>query len=355
MKNILALTLVLLGTSSLSALAYKGSPGFTSEEVRRHQNGLPIIMNAASECLKADIDYHLKFHKEWGVSPFYGDRSAFARVKLPDGTYRSTTKDEKLRQLYGYGLSQRQANEYLRIMRPTSCVGLVLKCLGKGFETAGQAEIWRKLRGFVMEHRVSGGALQQGLQELGWTLMYWNPDTSMNASYDREDQRRNPTNPDHVWGKHAYNWMMVKKHRKYLYNRVDDASSLVNFGEQVPHAIRKVPFFVGVANMGYHVFPGSYGRIIEGHSTRKLSDRQTIETSPFNPLMNGGGPRGFYRSGLVAVPPGYVTAMSYPDRGDGDSYDSNNYYEAPRAPVKKQKQRRRYDDEYRGPTLFNFW
>lgn len=354
MKMNLILAVALFGASTVSAYAYKGSADFTYDEVARHQAGLPTVLNTASNCLKADIDYHLKFYKQWGISPLYGDRSAFARVKLGEGQYRSTTKEEKLRQLYGYGLSQSQAQQYLRIMRPTSCIGLVLKCLGKGFEEADQADIWKKLRAFVMANSVSGGALQEGLQNLGWKLMYWNPDTSMNGVYDREDQRRNPENPDYIWGKHAYNWMMVKKQRKYLYNRVDDVSSLVNFGEQVPHAIRKVPFFVGVANMGYHVFPGSYGRIIEGHSTRRLSDRQTIESSPFNPLMEGGGPRGYYRSGLVAVPPGYASAMSYPDRGDGDSYNYDDYYEAPRAPVRKQK-RRRYDDEYRGPTLFNFW
>ena len=61
------------------------------------------------------------------------------------------------------------------------------------------------------------------------------------------------------------------------------------------------------AHLGYHVFPGTYGQIIEGHSTRIVNDPETLQTSPFNPLVLGGGPRGGpYKSGIVAVPPGYL-------------------------------------------------
>ena len=72
-------------------------------------------------------------------------------------------------------------------------------------------------------------------------------------------------------------------------------------------AVKNIPFFVGIAHLGYHVFPRSYGQIIEGHSTRQLNDPQALETSPFNPLVKGGGPRGGpYKSGLIAIPPGYL-------------------------------------------------
>ena len=291
---------------SIQANAYQGEISFTQDEVRRHLDGLPTIMDTAAECLKEDLSYHQSFFRKWGISPFYGDRSSFARVKLGEGEYRSTTVGEKKSYLRSYRrYTEKQINTYIQLTQPTSCVGLVLKCLGKGFAAAGQEDLWSQLKTFTIENDVEGGALQEGLQKLGWRLAYWNPDTSQNEVWDREDQRRNPGNKDYIWGKHAYNWSVVKRSRKYLYNKVDDISSLVNFGEQVPHAVRDVPFFVGVAHMGYHVFPGSFGNIIEGHSTRKLHDPQTIEASPFNPLMDGGGPRGFYRSGLIAIPPGY--------------------------------------------------
>ena len=89
---------------------------------------------------------------------------------------------------------------------------------------------------------------------------------------------------------------------------MDDKSLLVGFGTTVPAEFRNVPFFVGVAHTGYHVFPGFAGDIIEAHSTRRLDSIDNLERSAFNPLKAGGGPRWTttekYRSGLVGIPPG---------------------------------------------------
>jgi hypothetical protein len=97
------------------------------------------------------------------------------------------------------------------------------------------------------------------------------------------------------------------KSNTYYFNKVDDKTLLVNFGTSVPSQFRSVPFFVGIAHTGYHVFPGFTGNVIEAHSTRLLSSVDNLEKSPFNPLANGGGPRWTatekYRSGLVGVPP----------------------------------------------------
>lgn len=280
-----------------SAQANYGSISFTEEEKQRHLDGLSTITQTAADCLDADLKHHWNFYKQWGVSPFYGDRSSFAKNRSIRRSYlRQNTR-----------LSESQITTYLKVMQPTSCVGLALKCMGKGFEAAGQADIWKKLKSFTIRNDVSGGALQAGLQQLGWRLLYWNPDVRKNYTWDNYERNSKPTNPLNIWGYHASHWSLVKSSRKYLYNRVDDISSLVNFGDRVPHAIKDVPFFVGTAHGGYHVFPGSFGQIIEGHSTRPLTDRQTIETSPFNPLVQEGGPRGEFRSGVIAVPPGYVT------------------------------------------------
>jgi hypothetical protein len=66
--------------------------------------------------------------------------------------------------------------------------------------------------------------------------------------------------------------------------------------------IRKIPFFVGVANGGYHVYMGAHGMVIESHSTRNPSDQTNIEVRPFNHfgLLRGES----YLSGVIAVPPG---------------------------------------------------
>jgi hypothetical protein len=93
---------------------------------------------------------------------------------------------------------------------------------------------------------------------------------------------------------------------------IDDKALLVNFGTSVPAQFRAVPFFVGTAHSGYHVFPGFSGRIIEAHSMRELRSMDNLEVSVFNPLdqANHGGPRWTrseqYRSGVIVVPPGYL-------------------------------------------------
>lgn len=275
---------------------YQGDVTFTLAEVSNHQRALPRIMEVASGCLKREYDTHTKFFKKWGISPFYGDNSSFAKAS-PSG------KREYLRKYGKY--SEKQIDFFLKTLAPTSCIGLTLKCLGEGFDAAGEKETWQKLKTFTMQNGVTGGALMVGLQNLGWNLVYWNPDVSKNAAWDEQEKIQYPDNPKKIWGFHEYNWKTVNLKRKYLYNTVDDVNAYVNFGKGMPKGIEKVPFFVGIAHMGYHVFPGAYGYIIEGHSTRQLNDSQTIEASPFSPLRNGGGPRGLYRSGLVAIPPGY--------------------------------------------------
>lgn len=318
MNKICLLLALFLGSMSAKA-DFRGSISFSAEEVARHKADLPVILKAAAECLQNDFKTHVAFYKKWGISAFYGDRSSFANDPAGRRDYlRSYENDDG--GFWGGG-SQRyteaQITYFLRVLQPTSCVGLALKCLGKGFETAGEGAQWDRLKSFTKDNDVSGGALQHGLQLLGWRLFYWNPDVSKNAYWDAQEQDLFPGDPKHVWGAHAYNWAMVKSKRRYEFNSVDDISTLVNFGKQVPAAIKPVPFFVGVAHMGYHVFPGTFGQIIEGHSTRRLDDSHTLETSPFNPLLESGGPRGGgaggrYKSGLIAIPPGYITPVENP-------------------------------------------
>lgn len=112
-----------------------------------------------------------------------------------------------------------------------------------------------------------------------------------------------------AWGLHRMRYESVMKKDKYYTVRVDDKKTLVGFDRQVPERFKKIPFFVGVAHSGYHVFPGTYGKVIEAHSMRGLDTFDNLEVGDFNPLMKGGSPRWTpnvkYRSGIVAVPPGY--------------------------------------------------
>lgn len=268
---------------------HKGAISFTEEERKAHLETLPVLLKTGASCLEADLARHQSFYRAHGFSPFYGDRSTFG--KLP---HRG-----KLAFLRNMGVNPKLIDQ----MEPTSCVGLLLKCMGKGFEAAKQENLWKRLRAYTLLNGADGTSLQAGLQKLGWKLLYWNPDVRRNSEWDRKDHARDPSNKFRYWGYHEYNWQLVQKKSTYLYNHVDDDRTLVNFGEKAPQALANVPFWVGTAHGGYHVFPGTGIRVVEAHSTRKLTDAKTLQADPFNPL-NGDAPTdGDFYSGLVAVPP----------------------------------------------------
>jgi hypothetical protein len=292
--NILSLAVcTLLVSLSANAGGFKGSISFTAEEKEAHLRDLPVILAEAAACIQQDIDHHNAFFKKYGISAFYGDRSSFS--KLTDAQKR-----DYLRRLH-------VDPNLLSQLAPTSCVGLTRKCLGRGFDKAGEGEVWKRINAYTILNDVDGSALQDGLQKLGWKIAYWNPDLRMNDSWDREEQEKNPANSDHFWGYHRENWQSVSGPRhKYYLNNVDDWRAFVNFGNQVPALAKKIPFFVGTAHMGYHVFPVTFGKVVEGHSTRMINDPQTLQSAPFNPLKGQGPTDGTYKSGIVAVPPGYL-------------------------------------------------
>lgn len=306
-----------------TAFAFNGSLSFNDSEVRQHQSGLPVIMNTASKCLEEDLDRHNLFMRKYGISAFYGENARFATTTETDmfgrKVKRSTTNEEKRDQLRRHGFSENLVQQFVPArscpngikdcplkMEVSSCIGLALKCLKRGFERAGQGKIWARLRQFTRENDVTGNSLQHGLQLLGWKVVYWNPDTSRARQWDSAEQSRYPGNPKGIWGKHAQTLNLVMSKHVYGGVRVDDTSSAIEFGRSSPEIFKRMPFFVGIAHQGYHVFPGSFGRIIEAHSTREINDPDELQTSLFSPLVNGGGPRGGpYKSGIVAIPPGY--------------------------------------------------
>jgi hypothetical protein len=288
-KSVLKQIVLTISMAITSAHAFNGSIGFTNAERDQHARGIDVILKEASDCLEADYKKHLDFYKKHGISAFYGDRSSFAKMNM-------TERKNHLKKL---GKNPELATQ----MGPTSCIGLTLNCLNKGFAKAGQSPLWNRIAAYTKLNNQYGNALQHALQELGWKIVYWNPNTSMNEIWDEREKAKNPTNSDRFWGWHSYRYLTVTRNGNYYQNKVDDAQWLLNFGTKPPANFSKIPFFVGTAHTGYHVFPGSYGQIIEGHSTRAVTDYYTIESSPFNPLQPGGGPRGEYKTGLMAIPP----------------------------------------------------
>lgn len=270
---------------------------FTDSEIQKHQQNIGMIINTASSCLDDTYQEHLEFFERHGVSKFYGDRRA-----------QHQTRAGLIGELQRFGKPASLVSQ----LEPMSCIGLTLRCLGRGFAAVGSESTWDKIMAHLLiDDKVYGTDLQIMLQMLGWSIHYWNPDPSSNERWDEQDKELTPLKPGRkwmpVWGGHAYRYATTMNRGIYYETYVDESESLVGFGSKQPAWFADVPFFVGIAHAGYHVFPGRDGEVIEAHSTRKLNAIDNLEFSSFNPLASGGGPRWTrtekYRSGLIAIPP----------------------------------------------------
>lgn len=269
---------------------------FSAEETQRHAANLPLITTTAANYLDDIYSDHVKFYEKWGVSKYYGNRRR-----------DYATKSGRARALESYGKPANLADQQVA----TACILLAMQAVERGLAAAGMEPTWKKIYDILkIDKSFYGTDLQIMLRQLGWKIYYWNPSPNKNAEWDAEDCALSPPpqgkkwNP--VWGGHADHYKTATKRGVYLNIPVDDAQSLVGFGTTPPPAFRKVPFFIGIAHAGYHVFPGRKGDVIEAHSMRDLNDSHNLEISPFNPLASSGGPRWAgtqkYRSGLIAVP-----------------------------------------------------
>ncbi len=309
MKPILSFLILFLMSAPLLA-QYKGEVSFSQEEIDHHAKTIKDLTETSRNCLLRYKREHEEFYQRtciknfWGkkkcLSKFYGERR-YTKVK---GSRRSDGKklDYLPRELEKEGFNP----ELVNYMEATSCVGLALQCLKEGFQSTGQKEQWDRIMTFVRANNVGGTALQDALQKIGWKIYYWNPVPHTNlveAAKEWDKEERNWLSK----GWHAFRYAKVMNEGTYWFNVVDDANDLVGFGDQIPNKLYDFPFWVGTANTGYHVFPGTFEKVVEAHSTRHITAFDNLEFSDFNPFAEGGGPRWTnsekYRSGLFALPP----------------------------------------------------
>ncbi len=289
MKILLTLVLLTVALPASAFAGFKSSVDFTAAEKAAHAQHIGTITKVSRQYLEDTMKEHLAFYRKHRVSKFYGDRNLAL-----------DTRSERIAALRAAGAPTSLVDQ----LQPTSCIGLTLAALGKGFRAPGDpalASAWAKALAFTRANALDGCALLHALQKVGWRIAYWNPAPQNNAKWDAQDGTRKSR------GWHAYRYLTVNRSGTYYFNKVDDKSLMVGFGTNVPAAFRSAPFFVGVAHTGYHVFPGFNGNVIEAHSTRRLDSVDNLEKSPFNPLATGGGPRWtaseWYRSGLIGLPP----------------------------------------------------
>jgi hypothetical protein len=261
---------------------------FTAAEIRKHRDTLDVFTDAAADFLDWVFADHIAFFNKWGVSKY-------------------RTRDKRIAQLRKFGKPEFLVDQQVS----TACIVLAMQACERGFNATGMPNTWKKINTQLrVDQKLFGTDLQIMLQQLGWKIYYWNPDPSKNADWDADDKALNPLRPGRVWmpvwGGHVLRHASAVNRGVYHDSKVDNATKLVGFKKTQPAAFKTVPFFVGIAHAGYHVFPGRRGDVVEAHSMREMIARDNIEVSPFNPLATGGGPRWTrsekYRSGLIAVP-----------------------------------------------------
>lgn len=269
---------------------------FTAAEIRKHRDTLDVFTDAAADFLDWIYDDHLKFYAKWGVSKYYGERKP-----------EHKTREKRIAQLRKFRKPEFLVDQQVS----TACIVLAMQACERGFNATGMPNTWKKIHAQLKkDNKLFGTDLQIMLQQLGWKIHYWNPDPTQNAAWDAEDKVLNPLKAGRVWmpvwGGHALRYASAVNRGVYHDSTVDNVTRMVGFKKIQPPSFKTVPFFIGIAHAGYHVFPGRRGDVIEAHSMREMIAKDNIEFSAFNPLAQGGGPRWTrsekYRSGLLAVP-----------------------------------------------------
>lgn len=269
------------------------------------------MLQISKQCLENYWKDHNQFfdsnciEDEYGgkkcISKYFGDR----KYSKKEGAVRSD--GQPLEFLEDAIVAEGFSKDYVYTLRNISCVGMTLNCLKEGLQGTGQSEVWNKIRQHVsFDNEASGLTLQNTLNRLGWTSHYWNPAPSslvleISEAWDDEESEFGKSR-----GHHASRYKQVRDRGTYWFNRVDDQSAFVGFGSVAPAILNDMPFWVGTAHTGYHVFPGSFKKVIEAHSVKPITSRLNMEYGLFNPL-NGGSPMWSeterYRSGLILLPP----------------------------------------------------
>lgn len=311
MKTTLVIFSLLFGAQVWAQ--YKGELNFSDSEIVYHQENINQLVSTSRNCLLRYKREHEEFYAKTCVKPnfwsekkclskFYGER----RYSKKRGQRRSDGK--KLEYLPNVLEDEGFNPELVNYMEATSCVGLALQCLKEGFQATNQQDQWARIMTFVRANNVGGTALQDALQKIGWKIYYWNPvphQYILEAAAKWDDEERKWQSK----GWHAFRYRKVMNEGTYWFNKVDNANAMVGFGETTPPILKGIPYWVGTANTGYHVFPGTFEKVVEAHSTRHITAFDNLEFSDFNPFGAGGGPRWTrsekYRSGLFALPPIY--------------------------------------------------
>lgn len=209
------------------------------------------LANAGKEAIEKKTKLHRDKIRERGYGTHYGDHSTY---KPPPGA--SLTK--------------------------SSCVVWAMECAEYAFDKVGMSAQWDAIAKITRRNQLKGTILIGELIKKNWTGIYWNPDTT-----DKADD-----------GEHSYSNYIAKTKKTYYGVRVQDR--IVDYRRSTPDLtgiakLKKVPFWIGCAGGGRHVFCGTGGNVSEFHWDYPATDPNAMELKELQHYV--------WMSGIIAVPP----------------------------------------------------
>lgn len=215
------------------------------------------LANAGKKAIESKTKAHRDAIRSRGYGTHYGDRSGY---RVPPGA--SLTE--------------------------SSCVAWAMECTAAAFNEVGQGAVWRNINRITRANQLKGTVLVQQLISLArWTGVYWNPDV------------KNPGDK----GEHSFSYSVARKHKTYYKIPIQDY--VLNYRPMPPsktpkdetglEKLAKVPFWVGCAKGGRHVFCGTGKKVSEFHWTSSATHTHAMELVSLQGYA--------WLSGIIVIPP----------------------------------------------------
>lgn len=163
----------------------------------------------------------------------------------------------------------------------SSCVVWAMECAEYAFDKVGKGSIWDGVARITRRNQLKGTFLIQALIAKGWTGIYWNPDVT-----DKSDSE------------HSYSAHVART--KGTYYKLPVKDMVVDYRRKPENLtglnkLDKVPFWVGCARGGMHVFCGTGANVSEFHWESPATDPKAMELVALKEYE--------WMSGIIAVPP----------------------------------------------------
>ena len=175
-------------------------------------------------------------------------------------------------------------------LRVGSCIGWALDVTGAAYREVGLAAVWQRIYTITVNNGARGTVLCRELVRDGWTGIYWNPDVATPADGDAE---------------HTFSAKMARGGSGKYYeipvkgmitNYRPSSTSTTALDASGIRRLEKVPYWVGCARGGKHVFVGTRGNVSEFHWEAQPTNPDAITQVPLEAFA--------WLSGILCVPPG---------------------------------------------------